>query len=220
MATQPPEKPTRTPEDGSFLYGEAENRLIAGHSYDGIKEYDNPMPGWWVWTFIATIVFAVFYFVGIEFFGWINTYEDDLQASLEELAVIREAHAAANPSFTVDEATLIGFLEDPAAIESGQGVYTTYCAACHGNDGQGTIGPNLTDDYWIHGGALTDIFEVVTTGVAARGMPPWDGSLTPEQRAQVTAYIRSIRGTDPANAKAPEGEPHEVRSGKAEVGSD
>ncbi|MFW5973594.1 MAG: cbb3-type cytochrome c oxidase N-terminal domain-containing protein [Bacteroidota bacterium] len=193
-------------EDSNLLFGNTDDRLISGHSYDGIKEYDNPMPGWWVWTFIATIVFSVFYFVGIEFFGWINTYEDDLEESLAELEIIREAYAAENPSITIDESTLATFVEDETTLASGAAHFAAYCAACHGRAGEGTIGPNLTDDYWIHGGSLTEIFNVITTGVAAKGMPGWDGTLTLQQRAEVTAFTRSLLGSEPANAKAPEGE--------------
>lgn len=206
MSATKPSQPSPENKDGSILYGDTDDRVIAGHTYDGIKEYDNPMPGWWVWTFVATVIFSVFYFVGIEYFGWVDTYEDDLEQSLAELQVIREAYAAHNPSFEVDEASLATYLDDASAIDAGRSAFTTYCAACHGAEGQGTIGPNLTDDHWIHGGSLTEIYEVIANGVGAKGMPPWQGTLSAEEMAQVTAYIRSIHGTEPANAKAPEGE--------------
>lgn len=193
-------------ERGNLLYGETDNRIIAGHNYDGIKEYDNPMPGWWVWTFVATVVFSVWYWVGIEYFGWINTYEDDLAESLAELQMIREAHAAEHPAFEIDEAGLAVFLEDADGLARGAATYTTYCAACHGAQGQGAIGPNLTDGYYIHGGSLTDMFDVITVGIADRGMPGWEGPLSVQQRAELTAYLRSIVGTNPPNPRPPEGE--------------
>jgi cytochrome c oxidase cbb3-type subunit III len=196
-------------ERGNLLYGETDDRIISGHTYDGIKEYDNPMPGWWVWIFVASIVFSVFYWVGIHHLGWINTYEDDLQASLQELQSIREAHALEHPSFEADEASLAALLEDDDAIESGARTYATYCAACHGAQGQGSIGPNLTDGHFIHGGSLTDVFTVITEGVAARGMPGWESTLTPDERGALTAYLRSIEGSNPPNPRPPEGEPRE-----------
>jgi cytochrome c oxidase cbb3-type subunit III len=194
---------------GNLLYGETDNRIISGHNYDGIKEYDNPMPGWWVWIFIATIAFSVFYWVGISYFGWINTYEDDLAESLEDLRMIREAHAAEHPAFEIDEENLIAFLEDDAALEGGQRTYMMYCAACHGAQGQGSIGPNLTDGYFIHGGTLVDVYTVITDGIADRGMPGWENTLTAEERAALTAYLRSIEGSNPPNPRPPEGEPRE-----------
>lgn len=205
MANSPDNQPRD--ERGNLLYGETDDRIISGHNYDGIKEYDNPMPGWWVWIFVATILFSVYYWVGIEYFGWINTYEDDLQASLDDLALIREAYAAEHPAFEIDEAGLMVFLEDDDGLERGRATYTTYCAACHGAQGQGAIGPNLTDGYYIHGGSLTDVFHVITDGIPDRGMPGWESTLSPDQRAELTAYIRSIEGSNPPNPRPPEGEP-------------
>lgn len=179
---------------------------MEGHSYDGIKEYDNPMPGWWVWTFIACIVFSAVYLLGVHVFGFINTYEDDLAASLEQLEAVRAAYASANPTFQADEETLAALIADPASATNGAATYATYCAACHGDQGQGLIGPNLTDAYWLNGGTNVDIFEVITSGVPAKGMPAWENALSPEQRGELLAYIRSLAGTEPPGAKEPQGE--------------
>jgi cytochrome c oxidase cbb3-type subunit 3 len=194
-------------DQGNALYGRTHDTVIQGHKYDGIKEYDNPMPGWWVGLFYICIAFAVVYFVGITFFDFVDTYEDDLAQSQAEMMEIREAYAAANPSFTADEASLAALVDDPAAVEAGEQTYQAVCAACHGAEAQGVIGPNLTDEYWLHGGSNTDIFEILKTGVPAKGMPPWEGNLSPEERAQLVAFIRSVQGTNPANAKEPQGEP-------------
>ena len=113
--SQHPEETPRA-DDSSLIVGDAEDRVIKGHKYDGIKEYDNPMPGWWVWLFIGTIAFSVVYYVGITFFDAIDTYEDDLAEGLTELEVVRELYAAANPTFEADPATLQQFVEDPAAV--------------------------------------------------------------------------------------------------------
>ncbi len=205
----PEHRPPDAEQPGSTLYGRAHDQVIQGHKYDGIKEYDNPMPGWWVWSFYVCIVFAVVYSVGITFFDFVDTYEDDLAQSQAELQVIREAYAEANPSFTPEPASLAALADDPAAVEAGAATYAAVCAACHGAEAQGVIGPNLTDDYWLHGGSNMAIFEILKTGVAAKGMPAWESSLSAEERAQLVAFIRSVQGTEPAGAKDPQGERYE-----------
>ncbi len=182
---------------------------MQGHSYDGIQEYDNPMPGWWVWIFWATVLFAPFYLLGVHVFGYIDTYQEDLAESQQELMQIREAYAEANPSFEIDEASLQQYVEDPAMAAAGAQIFATNCASCHGAEGQGLIGPNLTDKYWIHGNTNVDIFNVITKGVLDKGMPPWEAILTAEQRAQLVAFIRSLEGTNPPGAKEPQGELYE-----------
>lgn len=180
--------------------------VIEGHNYDGIREYDNPMPGWWLGIFWVTVLFAPLYFLGVHVFGFINTYEEDLAEGQAELQAVREEYERANPSFTADEASIAAYIGDAGHIEAGSQLFATNCAACHGNAGQGLIGPNLTDDYWIHGNRNTDLFTVITDGVIEKGMTPWGNILTPEQRAQVIAFIRSIHGTEPEGAREPQGE--------------
>lgn len=199
--------PGESQEKGSLFYGESHDQLIQGHRYDGIKEYDNPMPGWWVWLFWATGVFAVVYVVGITFGGFIDTYEEDLAQSQAELAEIRQAYLEANPVFQADAASLAEAIENEMMAEAGAQHYASYCAACHGDAGQGVIGPNLADNYWVHGGTPVDVYNVITNGVIEKGMAAWQGALTPEERAELVAYIYAdLQGTDPAGAKAPEGE--------------
>lgn len=179
--------------------------VIEGHHYDGIREYDNPMPGWWVWTFVVCTIFAVIYVLGLHVFGFINSYEDDLTQGLEQLEARRAAFAAAGGGFEPTEEVLAAFIGNAEAEAAGAATFAAYCAACHGNEGQGLIGPNLTDAYWIHGADPTTVFEVITAGIPEKGMPPWDGSISPDDRARLVAFIASIEGTEPANAKAPEG---------------
>lgn len=195
-----------TPSEPTEPRQQAEQGPILGHHFDGIREYDNPMPGWWIWIFWVTIIIAPIYVLGVHVFGYINSYEDDLQEDMGELQEIRMAYETATPSSSFDVETLAAYAEDPAAIEAGGQTYQTYCLPCHGAAGEGGIGPNLTDDYWIHGNQLTDMFQVVTQGVVDKGMTPWDGILTPEQRAQVVAFVHSLHGTTPPNAKAPQGD--------------
>ncbi|HLT46147.1 MAG TPA: cbb3-type cytochrome c oxidase N-terminal domain-containing protein [Rubricoccaceae bacterium] len=180
--------------------------IMAGHKYDGIREYDNPMPGWWSWTFVATIVFAVVYGLGLHAFGWIDTYEDDLAEAQAELARIREVYASTGPAFKTDPGALRAYAADPAYVQAGAAVFATTCAACHGDAGQGLIGPNLTDAYWLHGNAPEDVYRVISDGVPANGMPAWDGMLSEEEQAQAMAFVLSLQGTDPPNPKEPQGE--------------
>lgn len=208
------DKPAAGPE-----HDPSEAEVIPGHEYDGIQEYDNPMPGWWTWLFIATIVFSVVYVLGVHVFGFIPTYQDDLAESQAELAAIRTAYEEAHPVVVYDEEKLEEYVGDPAQIEAGAALFQTYCIPCHGDQGQGVIGPNLTDKYWLHGNTNEDIYNVITNGVVEKGMAPWANVLTPEQRAQVLAFIRSIEGTNPPGAKAPQGqfyEEHEEKGAQEE----
>lgn len=193
-------------QDTRTAHQDADGQIISGHMYDGIEEYDNPMPPWWVWIFIVSIIWAPIYFLGVHQFGFINTYEDDLAAKQAELTTLREAAEAANPSVQVDDAWIASFFGNADAVASGAATFGAYCAACHGNAGEGLIGPNLTDAYWIHGAAPTDLFAVITNGVLDKGMTPWESVLTSEERAYVIAYIKTLEGTNPANAKEAQGE--------------
>lgn len=193
----------QTPNAG----GEARRDVpIAGHNYDGIREYDNPMPGWWVWLFWASVAFAPFYALGVHVFGYFDTYEEDLADGQAALMEVRHAYAEAHPTFEVDEETLASFVENPSMAEAGAAHYAAQCAACHGQQGQGLIGPNMTDAYWLYGGTDVDVYNVISNGVLEKGMPAWDAMFSPEERAELVAFIRSIQGTDPPGAKEPQGD--------------
>jgi len=195
--------PTQDPRNTT---PEGEDQIISGHTYDGIEEYHNPMPSWWVWLFVIAVVWTPFYILGVHQFGWINTYEEDLAAAQETVEQRRAAAQAANPAQEVNDVFLASFMGNAANEEAGANTFAAYCAACHGSNGEGLIGPNLTDDYWIHGAAPTDLFAVITNGVLEKGMTPWESILTVEERAQLIAYLQTLRGTNPANAKEPQGE--------------
>ncbi len=186
--------------------GDTQDQIISGHRYDGIQEYDNPMPGWWLWLLWGTVIFSVIYILGIYVFDFVNTYEDDLAEGMEELNARRAAFAETQPTFDVSEASLAVYVEDPAKVEAGAVTYAATCAACHGAEGQGLIGPNLTDAYFIHGNTNVNVFNVITNGVIEKGMAPWEAVYTAEQRAELVAFVQSLQGTNPADAKAPEGE--------------
>ncbi len=186
--------------------GEADRDIIIeGHDYDGILEYDNPMPSWWLGIFYVTIVWSLFYLVGISL-GYINTYEEDLNVETQRLLIVQNAAKADTPDVTQEYlAALVG---NDEVITNGSAAFTASCAACHGSVGEGMIGPNLTDAEWLHGGSLTDIYNIVHDGVLAKGMPAWGSILSHDDAVAVVIYIESLKGSNPPNAKAPEGQPY------------
>jgi len=183
-----------------------DDELIDGHEYDGIREYDNPIPGWLSLLFAGTIVWSLFYVVAINL-GYIARYEESLERNRRELANVRRT-AEANREEVTSE-VLAKVVENESRLERGEEIFTGKCASCHREDGGGEIGPNLTDSYWLHGGSLKSIYETITQGVEKKGMPPWRSRLSREERVDVTAYVRSLRGTDPPDAKEPEGDEYE-----------
>lgn len=180
-----------------------EDELIPNHEYDGIKEYDNPIPGWLSLLFWGTIVWSLFYVVAINL-GYIDTFKESFQ---EGRAEIERKRAAAEQNQTkVDAEMLAEAVENEERVKAGKAIYSGNCVACHKENGGGDVGPNLTDDYWIHGGKLTDIYETLVNGVTDKGMPAWEGRLSQKEIVSVVAYIRSLRGTNPPDAKEKEGE--------------
>lgn len=173
-----------------------EGKLLEGHSYDGIQEYDNPMPKWWINLFVATVVFGVLYFIHYEL-GNGPGIDQEYQAELDAFDTAQRSTALASTdgATEVTPEILNSLLDDSSALSSGQQIYVNNCQACHGSQGEGQIGPNLTDMYWIHGGGkLQGIYTVVSQGVLEKGMPAWDRQLSPEELNHVVAYVGSMRG--------------------------
>jgi cytochrome c oxidase cbb3-type subunit 3 len=197
------------------------DRLL-DHEYDGIREYDNPMPKWWLWIFYATILYSVLYTLNVvpglgSGPGRIAAYEADVAAARAKLAA---AAPAAGPAMT--DAGLLALAVDTGTREAGRQVYVNNCAACHREDGGGSIGPNLTDDYWLHGARPTEILTTVNTGVLDKGMPAWGEVLKPADVQHVVAYVTTLHGTHPPNPKEPQGskveeEDRRERGGAAEA---
>ena len=175
------------------------------HSYDGIQEFDNPMPRWWVYLFWATIIFSILYFFNVPGFGIgkgrIADYDRDIAAAASADA----KRKAAQPAGASGE-QLTAMTKDASVVALGKQVFGQNCAACHRADAGGQIGPNLADDYWLHGGTLEQIHTTVVDGVLEKGMPPWGKVLKPNQLDAVVAYIYTLRGTNPPNPKAPQGD--------------
>lgn len=183
---------------------EEEESIMLEHDYDGIRELDNNLPPWWKYGFYLTIVVSVIYLFNFHVLGTgdlqLKEYEDELaQAKLEVEAFMK---TSAN---NVDEST-VKLLTDASDIAAGKTVFIANCAACHGQLGEGTVGPNFADDYWIHGGSVQDIFKSIKYGWIEKGMKSWKEDLSPMQIAQVSSFIKSLRGTNPPNGKAPQGD--------------
>ncbi len=184
---------------------EKEGEIILDHNYDGIRELDNNLPPWWVWMFYATIIFGVIYLVRFHIF---KDYDQDLEYEQEVAAAQLEIEAYKKTAKGLVDANTVELLTDAADISAGKTVFETNCVACHMADGGGGIGPNLTDDHWILGGGIKEVFTTISEGGRdGKGMISWKQTLKPVEMAQVASYIlQEINGTTPANPKAPEGE--------------
>ena len=186
---------------------EQEKNIDLGHNYDGIRELDNHLPPWWTGLFIGTIGFAIIYMVVFHLTESLPLQEQEYQ---RELAVAEEqarALSASQPQAVIDENALV-FTNDPAIIGKGKVVFmNNNCGSCHRNDGGGNaIGPNLTDEYWVHGGDVKQIFLTIKTGVVEKGMPAWGKTMSPQDVKDVTFFVMSLLGTNPPDAKGPQGE--------------
>ncbi len=197
---------------GKNLYGkmvgnkpiEKEYEIILDHDYDGIKELDNDLPPWWVYMFYATIIFAVVYLVRF------HVYDDYTQKTEYEQEVAEAKIAIEEYKKTAKnliDANSVVILTDAADLKTGESIFATTCVACHLPDGGGSIGPNLTDKYWILGGDIKSIYKTISEGGRdGKGMIAWKQSLKPVEMAQVSSFILTLQGTTPANPKDPEGE--------------
>ena len=183
---------------------EEEKDLMMEHEFDGIVELDNPTPAWFMWLFYSTIAFAFVYMVYYHVLN-IGPSQEQEYAIEMEAAEKEKTLRLANSANNIDENSV---KEDQSApvVSAGLAIYNTNCLACHGDKGQGIVGPNLTDEYWIHGGKPGDIFKTIKYGVPEKGMISWEKLLSPKQISDVTNFIKSLKGTNPANAKAPQGD--------------
>ena len=181
-----------------------EEEIILDHNYDGIKELDNSLPPWWVYMFYASIIFAVVYLVRFEVFDGDNQVTEYNNAVAEARADLEKYKETATDLVDISTVTL---LTDEKDLKRGKAIYNLNCAACHISDGGGSIGPNLTDENWILGGGIKNVFATVSNGGRdGKGMVAWNKILKPIDIAKVSSYIISLQGTTPANPKQPEGE--------------
>lgn len=193
---------------------EEEDSILLDHNYDGIKELDNNLPPWWKYMFYATILSGVIYMVHYHVLktGDLQTAEYNKAMAQAKIEVDEFMKTSAN---NVDENS-VKLLTEASDITAGKTIFTANCAACHGQLGEGTVGPNFTDEYWIHGGSVQDIFKSIKYGWVEKGMKSWKEDLSPMQIAQVTSYIKSLKGTNPPNVKAPQGDLY-IENGVAPV---
>lgn len=182
---------------------EEEDKLDLSHDYDGIRELDNKIPSWWSWAFFAGVFFSIIYIYRM--FG-----SETLPNQFQELAQANEIAAQEKLEYlkkganNVDENTVK--MLDAAGIQEGAATYAKNCVACHGDKGQGGVGPNLTDDYWIHKGGIKDIFYSIKYGWAEKGMKSWKEDFSPMQIAQITSFVSTLKGTNPPGGKEKQGE--------------
>lgn len=197
---------------------EEENAIMMDHEYDGIRELDNNLPAWWKYGFYLTIIVSVVYLFNyhITGSGLSSKEEYELEVATAEAEMLEYKK---NNAKAVDESNVVK-LTDGSSISAGFGIYSANCASCHGVKGEGTVGPNFTDDNWIHGGGIVNVFKSVKYGWPDKGMKSWQQDLNPLEIQQVASYILSLRGTNPPNAKAPEGEVYVEQSDSAAVSID
>lgn len=188
----------------SFKPMDEEKTIELDHEYDGIRELDNRLPPWWLYGFYVTIIFAVIYLYRFHVAHSAPLSAEEFSISMKKAEEQKEAYLkkAAN---SVDENT-VKLLTDQKDLDAGKAIFTTICKTCHGDNGQGIVGPNLTDDYWLHGGSINNVFRTIKYGVPEKGMKSWKDDYSPMQIAQLASYIKSLHGTNPPNAKAPQGE--------------
>ncbi|MGA2449461.1 MAG: c-type cytochrome [Polyangiaceae bacterium] len=173
------------------------------HVYDGIVEHDNKLPLWWQLTLYGAVVFALVYWYGRR----LGAIPSQLQVYASEVAALRAAESeAARKRGTVDDTMLATLAHDPAIVGRGKELFGSMCSPCHRADGGGGIGPNLTDDYWLHGSKPSQVYKTVYDGVAAKGMPTWGPQLGEDRVESAVAFVLSIRGTHVAGGKAPQGD--------------
>jgi cytochrome c oxidase cbb3-type subunit III len=185
--------------------------LLMDHEADGIRELDNKLPRWWVWLFYCTIVFAAIYLVYYHVLGAGDLMAAEYRKEMKQGEAVK---VAAMGKFEAGIATLQP-ATDPAVLDAGKKTFATLCAPCHRPDGGGLVGPNLTDDYWIHGSNFADNVSIVWNGVPAKGMVTWKNTLKPDQIFEVASYVYTLRGTHPPNPKPPENQAP-VKTGPSE----
>jgi cytochrome c oxidase cbb3-type subunit 3 len=183
-----------------------EKDIVMEHKFDGIAELDNPTPAWFMILFYGTIIFAIVYLLSYHVFGLGKLQEEEYAVELRQaedakIAFLQKPGSAANK---INENN-VEQSKDPAVIAAGAGLFKTACSPCHGEHAEGLVGPNLTDEFWLHGGTVNDIFKTIKYGVPDKGMIAWEKTMKPKQIADIASYIMSLKGSNPANAKAPQG---------------
>lgn len=182
---------------------EKEADIDLGHEFDGIRELDNRLPPWWLYIFYGTILFAAVYLYFYMFTDKGIRQEQEYEYAMEKGEEMKLAYLATQAN-AIDENSVEALTGDE--IAEGQSIYKASCAACHGLAGEGGVGPNLTDQYWIHGGGIKNVFKTIKYGVPDKGMISWQAQLNPAAMQKVASYILTLEGTNPPNQKEKQGE--------------
>lgn len=183
---------------------EREKDILLDHDYDGIQELDNSLPPWWKYGFYLTIVVAFIYLYRFHIAHTGPSSHEEFVAAMQKAEEDKAAYLAAAGN-NVDENNVTQ-LTDPAEISAGKEIFVKTCAPCHLADGGGNVGPNLTDDYWLHGGGIKDVFKSIKYGWQDKGMKSWKDDFSPKQIQELASFVKSLKGTKPAVAKAPQGD--------------
>ena len=190
---------------GARVPMEKEKDILMDHDYDGIRELDNVLPPWWVAMFYVTIVFGVIYL------GYYHFSDNGVSSAREYELAMEDAQKEvkaylAKQSDAVDE-TSVELITDATDLGIGESIFKTQCTPCHGQLGEGnSIGPNLTDEYWLHGGGIKNVFKTIKYGVPEKGMISWKSQIRASDMQKVASYILSLQGSNPPNAKEPQGD--------------
>ncbi|MBS1517511.1 MAG: c-type cytochrome [Bacteroidetes bacterium] len=196
---------------------EAEKELLMSDNYDGIQELDNNIPPWFNILFYGTVIIAIVYLLNYHVFKTgklpFQEYNDEVYA-----AEVKREELIRTGAFINEES--VEQLKDAESLAKGKQIFLANCVPCHGNNAEGTVGPNLTDDYWIHGGGIKNIFKTVKYGVPVKGMIAWQSILNPKSIQEVGSYVISLHGTNPPNGKAPEGDKYSEKTDSTKAGND
>ena len=182
---------------------EKEADILLDHDYDGIKELDNSLPPWWKYGFYITIGIAFIYLLNFHVFGLGKNPTEEYNTEMENARIKKEIYEASNKD-KIDENNVP--MADAVGLLAGKTLFETNCVACHLKDGGGSVGPNLTDDYWLHKGSLNDIFNTITHGYPDKGMQAWGLQFSPKEISLLASYVKSLKGTKPAVPKPQQGE--------------
>lgn len=182
---------------------EQEADALLDHNYDGIQELDNSLPPWWKYGFILTVGFAVVYLLNFHVLGNGKNPTEEYLAEMNNAKIEKEEYDAKNKD-KIDEANVP--MANAGGIKNGKDFYTANCIACHGPLGEGGAGPNLTDEYWLHKGSLNDVYNTIKKGYPDKGMQSWAIKFSPKEMSEIASYIITLKGTNPAGAKAPQGD--------------
>ncbi len=182
-----------------------ESDQLKPHEYDGIKEYDNNLPRWWIGTFILTVVFGFGYWLYYHVYGiGASNYKE----WAKDKAIYQKQYESVlnQKDIGPSDDAIKALLAQKNVMQEAKQIFDQNCAVCHGVEGQGVIGPNLTDEYWLHGGTPAQIYHTIENGVVEKGMLSWKGTLSPDQIKKIAAYVILLKGSNPPNPKAPQGD--------------